>query len=156
MATPEFILDLRVKIGTDLLWLPGVGGAVLDEDNRVLLCQRSDNKQWTLITGILDPGEEPAAGIVREVEEETGVLVVPERIVSVTTHGPVTFPNGDRTTFLSVVFRCRYISGEARVNDDENDDVRWFLLDDLPELSPRHLADLQLALAPEEPAHFTV
>jgi 8-oxo-dGTP pyrophosphatase MutT (NUDIX family) len=154
MAAPDYILKLREKVGHEMLWVPGVRGAVLDESGRVLLCQRADNRQWTLITGMLDPGEEPAAGLVREIFEETGVVAEAERIVNVSTNGPITFPNRDVCTFISVVFRCRFISGEATVNDDESLDVRWFALDALPELPPRHLVDLQLALQPQGPAHF--
>ena len=31
MPTPEFVLELRKKIGHDLLWLNGVTGCVLDD-----------------------------------------------------------------------------------------------------------------------------
>ncbi|MDF9752420.1 8-oxo-dGTP pyrophosphatase MutT (NUDIX family) [Arthrobacter sp. ES3-54] len=63
MATPDFILRLREKIGHEALWLPGVTGVVFDDAGRVLLGQRADNRQWGLITGILEPGEDPAPGL---------------------------------------------------------------------------------------------
>ena len=47
-------------------------GAVIDENGRLLLIQRSDNKRWAMPGGGLDVGETPAAGVVREVLEETG------------------------------------------------------------------------------------
>ncbi len=50
-------------------------------------------------------------------------------MVSVGVVGPVTFPNGDVCDFLDIVFRCRHVSGEARVNDDESLAVGWFALD---------------------------
>lgn len=140
MPTPDFVLALRSKIGHDPLWLPGVGGVVFDGDGRVLLGQRADNRAWTIITGMVDPGEEPAVALRREVEEETGVLVEVEHLLDTGVVGPVTFPNGDVCTFLNLDFRCRAIGGEARVNDDESLDVRWFHLDDLPDLNPRHRA----------------
>ena len=31
MATPDFILKLREKIGHETLWLPGVTGVVFDD-----------------------------------------------------------------------------------------------------------------------------
>ena len=67
MPTPDFVIELRKKIGHDLLWLPGVTGLVIDDAQRVLLVRRADNHRWTLVTGFLDPGEQPAAGIVREI-----------------------------------------------------------------------------------------
>ena len=73
MPTPEFVLSLREKIGHDLLWLPAVTAVVLREDGRVLLARRSDNGNWGLVSGIVEPGEEPAVTAVRECLEETGV-----------------------------------------------------------------------------------
>jgi 8-oxo-dGTP pyrophosphatase MutT (NUDIX family) len=146
MPTPDFILQLREKIGQDLLWLPGATAVVLDDNNRVLLGRRADNGIWTLITGILEPGEQPAVGIVREVFEETGVVAEVEHLAEVFAGGPMEFVNGDQAQFLTLNFRCRYISGEARVNDDESSEVGWFALDDLPELPDYHRARLRAAM----------
>lgn len=154
MPVPEYILGLRKKIGNDLLWLPGVRGVVIDDVGRILLAQRADNRQWALVSGILDPGEQPAPGLVREIFEETGVVAEAERVVSVGAVGPFTYPNGDVCEFLDVVFRCRYISGTARINDDESLAVGWFTLDELPELMPGHLTSIRHALAPAADTHF--
>jgi len=140
VPTPEFVVALRRKIGHDPLWLPGVGGVVFNDDGEVLLGQRADNGRWTIITGMVEPGEEPAVALRREVEEETGVLVEVEALLDTGVVGPITFPNGDVCTFLNLDFRCRSVGGTARVNDDESLDVRWFALTDLPELNPRHRA----------------
>ena len=154
MATPEFILRLREKIGHETLWLPGVRGVVFDDDGRVLLGRRADNGQWGLITGILEPGEEPAPGLLREVLEETGVVAVAERLVSVDAVGPTRYPNGDVCHFLTLVFRCRFVSGEARVNDDESLDVGWFRPGDFPELMPGHLEMIRRAGDPAGEVHY--
>ncbi|NUP45746.1 MAG: NUDIX domain-containing protein [Catenulispora sp.] len=139
MPTPDFILTLRKKIGHDELWLPGVTGLVVDDRQRILTVRRADNGRWTLITGILDPGEQPAHGIQREVEEETGVQVRVERLLSIEAEPPQAFPNGDKAVFLDTAFLCTAIGGEARVNDDESRDVRWFARADLPPLPARHV-----------------
>ncbi|MEV7607016.1 NUDIX domain-containing protein [Paenarthrobacter sp. NPDC089322] len=154
MGAPEFVLKLREKIGHDPLWLPAVRGVVFDDDGRVLLCQRADNGHWTLITGILEPGEHPAPGLVREIFEETAVVAETERILAVGVVGPVTFPNGDECDFLDITFRCRYISGEAKVNDDESIDVGWFKLDELPDMSAGNLEAIRLATGPEGPVAY--
>ncbi|MGF9664309.1 NUDIX domain-containing protein [Arthrobacter crystallopoietes] len=146
MPTPDFILELRKKIGHDLLWLPGTTAVVLDADDRVLLGRRADNGVWTLITGILEPGEQPAVGMVREIFEETSVVAEVEHLAEVYAGEPMEFVNGDRAQFLTLNFRCRYVSGEAKVNDDESSEVGWFRLDDLPPLPPYHQDRLQSAL----------
>ncbi|MFG3158816.1 NUDIX domain-containing protein [Streptomyces sp. NPDC048232] len=134
MATPDFILDLRATAGQQLLWLPGVTAVVFDDEGRVLLGRRSDNGRWSLIGGIPEPGEQPAACAMREVEEETAVRCVVERLVLVQALNPVTYDNGDVCQFMDVTFRCRAVGGEARVNDDESLEVGWFAVDALPEL----------------------
>lgn len=147
MATPEFIVKLREKIGHEPLWLPGITAVVLhDTGTRVLLGKRADTGGWRLVTGILEPGEEPAAGTIREVFEETGVVVAVERLLSVEAIDPNTYPNGDQCSFLDLAFRCRVISGEPRVNDDECTQVDWFALDALPaDLPERQLATIRRA-----------
>ncbi|MGO4245804.1 NUDIX domain-containing protein [Paenarthrobacter sp. RAF54_2] len=156
MGAPEFILKLREKIGNDPLWLPAVRGVVFDDDGRVLLCQRADNHHWTVITGILEPGEHPAPGLVREIFEETAIVAETERIIAVGVVGPVTFPNGDICDFLDITFRCRYVSGDAQVNDDESIDVGWFGLDELPDMSEGNLQAIRLATEPEGPVAYQV
>jgi 8-oxo-dGTP pyrophosphatase MutT (NUDIX family) len=154
MPTPDFILELRKKIGHDLLWLPGITGVVLDADDRVLLVRRADNDRWTVVAGILEPGEQPAVGMLREIYEETGVEAEIERLVSIEAMEPSAYPNGDQVQYLDLCFRCRPIRGEARVNDDESTDVGWFSLDALPDISAREARCIANALRPEPAPWF--
>ncbi|PQZ91041.1 DNA mismatch repair protein MutT [Arthrobacter sp. MYb227] len=153
MATPEFILQLRSKIGTDPLWLPGVK-VVLIHQERVLLVRRADNGRWTVPAGILEPGEEPALAAVREVFEETGVHCSIDRLLGVATTDEAIYPNGDRAQYLDVVMSATYVGGEARVNDDENLEVAWFEINDLPSVPPKHLRAIQWAQEPKNEGHF--
>ncbi|MFF7331311.1 NUDIX hydrolase [Streptomyces sp. NPDC090306] len=134
MATPDFIRTLRASAGRQLLWLPGVTAVVLDDDGRVLLNRRTDTGRWSVIGGLPDPGEQPAACAVREVEEETAVRCVVERLVLAQALEPVTYENGDVCQYMDITFRCRAVGGEARVNDDESLDVAWFAVDALPDI----------------------
>ena len=149
MPTPKFILDLRAKIGHDLLWLTGLTAVVLNDRDEVLLVQRADNGRWSLIGGILEPGEQPAVAVVREVQEETAVVAEVDRLLSVETTPPAAYPNGDRVQFLDLCFRCRPLRGEPRVNDDESLDVRWWPLNDLPDLTDRERVSIENALSPD-------
>ncbi|KRV48706.1 NUDIX hydrolase [Wenjunlia vitaminophila] len=153
MATPDFVRELRTQVGSQLLFLPGVTALVFDDRGRLLLNRRSDTGNWAVLGGIVEPGEQPADAAAREVLEETGVRVAVERLVAVLTSEEVNYPNGDLAQFLSVVFRCRAVSGEARVADDESLEVGWFALDALPKLSERSLAVIACA-AGDGPAWF--
>ena len=83
MSTPEFITNLRAKIGNDPLWLTGITAYVEDAQGRILLGKRADTGQWALVYGIVEPAEEPADTCVREALEETGVDIEPVCLVSV-------------------------------------------------------------------------
>ena len=156
MTTPKFILNLRAKVGHDLLWLSGITGVVLDDDEeRVLLVRRADNGRWSLPAGVLEPGEHPAIALLREVQEETAVEAEIVRLVSVDVLEPGSYPNGDQVQFLDLCFRCRYLSGEAQVNDDESVEVAWYPLNALPEgVSPREHACIVNALKPDNQPVF--
>ena len=130
MPIPDFILEIRALIGHRPLWLPGVT-AVVRRDDELLLVQRSDNGAWTPVTGIPEPGEEPAAAAVREVLEETGVTARVDRLASTWVHGPITHANGDLATYLDLTFSCTWLDGDAHVADDESRDVAWVRRDDL-------------------------
>jgi ADP-ribose pyrophosphatase YjhB (NUDIX family) len=145
VPTPDFILELRRHIGTAPLWLTGVTAVVLRE-NQVLLVRRADNGAWTPVTGIVDPGEEPAVAAAREVLEEADVVATPERLASVFVTEMVVYDNGDRTQYLDLTFRFAYVSGEAHPADGENTEARWFDLDDLPPMSERMASRIQDAL----------
>jgi ADP-ribose pyrophosphatase YjhB (NUDIX family) len=103
----------------------------------------------------MDPGEQPAETAVRECYEETAVHVVAERVISVISQPPNTYPNGDECAYVDIAFRCRAVGGEARVNDDESLAVGWFALDDLPPLSDLARRRIGWALDPAAPTWFS-
>lgn len=153
MPIPDFVLALREKIGHDPLWLSGATAVIIDDD-QILLVRRAEDGEWSPVTGVVDPGEEPADTAVRESMEEAGVTVEAERLCSIGVTDPVTYGNGDRARYIDHTFRCRYISGEARVNDEETTDVRWFRLDEMPEM-PAHFSDrIRAARSESGPAEF--
>ncbi|MCU1412949.1 MAG: ADP-ribose pyrophosphatase [Microbacteriaceae bacterium] len=153
MATPDFVLSLREKIGNAPLWLSGVTAVVL-RDTEVLLVRRSDTGAWTPVTGIIDPGEEPAVAAEREVLEEADVVARAEALVWVQVIPPVVYPNGDRSQYLDIVFRCSYVSGDPFPADGENTEAAWYPLDALPPMSDGMWARIAAAADGGEGARF--
>ncbi|QJU54909.1 NUDIX domain-containing protein [Herbiconiux sp. KACC 21604] len=153
MATPDFVLELREKIGHAPLWLTGVTAVVVRGDE-VLLVRRSDNGAWTPVTGIVDPGEEPAIAAVREVLEEADIHAKAQHLAWVHVIPTIVYPNGDVSQYLDITFRLSYVSGEPFPADGENTDVRWFPLDALPEMSDEMHARIRHALDGVEAARF--
>jgi ADP-ribose pyrophosphatase YjhB (NUDIX family) len=105
--------------------LVGVGAVVVDE-GRVLLVRRGSEPlkgHWTLPGGMLEVGETLAAGVAREVREETGLEVEPVELVEVLDR---IHREGDRVRFHYVIadFLCRVTGGTLRAASDA-DAVRW-------------------------------
>lgn len=144
MATPDFVLELRRFVGTRPLPLSGVT-AVIIRDGDVLLGRRSDNGALTPITGIIDPGEEPATAAVREAEEEAGVRIRVDRLAWVHQIPRVTYENGDRSDYLDLTFRCTWLSGEPYPADGEMTEVGWYPIDDLTDVSVEMRARISAA-----------
>ncbi|WP_206680092.1 NUDIX domain-containing protein [Aeromicrobium phoceense] len=57
-------------------------GILRDRDGRVLLCELTYKREWDLPGGVVEVGESPATGLVRELEEELGITVEVEGLVT--------------------------------------------------------------------------
>ncbi|MCH4208764.1 NUDIX hydrolase [Bifidobacterium sp.] len=136
MPTSPFILDLRKKIGHAPLWLSGVTGYIEDAQGRVLLGQRSDTREWAMIYGVNEPGEEPAVTVAREAKEEAGIDVIVTDLVAVkSSTRMVRYDNGDQAMYMDHLFLCTLDpqgNGVPFVGDEESLAVGWFALDSLP------------------------
>jgi 8-oxo-dGTP pyrophosphatase MutT (NUDIX family) len=154
VAISEYLKNIRGRIGNELLLLPGVCALVFNDAGEILLQRRSDTGRWAVIGGMMDPGEQPVDALVREVFEETGLRVIPERITGVYLTRVITYPDGNRAQYVITAFRCRPLSGTPHVHDDESLEVCYFPLAALPEISDDHRRRIDHAKA-DAPAFFT-
>ena len=140
MAISAHIARLRAAVGHDLLLLPSVSVLPVDPAGRLLLVRHTGHHDgWAVLGGAVEPGESPAETAVRETREEIGVDVRLVRLLGVL-GGPdyeVTYPNGDRTAYVTAVYQAAIIDGSPAVSDDELSDVAWF--------APGELAGLELS-----------
>jgi ADP-ribose pyrophosphatase YjhB (NUDIX family) len=97
-----------------------VAAVVTDDNNRVLVIQRRDNGTWQLPGGVLELDETPEAGARREVREETGVEVEPQRLTGV-------YKNMSLGV-VALVFRARLITGTP-AETEESAAVAWWTPD---------------------------
>lgn len=145
MAIPDFVAELRRHVGNFPLWLIGCTAVVLrpgTPDLQLLIVKRADNGAWTPITGVVDPGEHPMDAAVRETMEEAAITARVVRLAQVGVTGMVSYPNGDRSQYLDLTFRCEYVSGDPYPADGENCLVRWLPITELGSLVPpmsRHM-----------------
>lgn len=159
MPISPFLKQLRDKLGNDLIVLPSVAVAHVDDAGRILLMQFADTKQWGLPGGAVEPHEQPATAAVREMWEETGLHVRPMSIRA-TYGGPETFveyPNGDQVSYLITVFDCTVIGGRLHPRDGEALDLRYFAAADLTsvDIAPWTATLLPHLLDPAAPPFFT-
>lgn len=103
--------------------VPCVGAVVQDGAGRLLLVQRANSPgagTWTLPGGRVEPGEDDAAAVVREVAEETGL-----RVDVVTLVGTVERAAGADSVYVINDYACSLTGGTLAPGDDAAD-AGWF------------------------------
>jgi ADP-ribose pyrophosphatase YjhB (NUDIX family) len=98
-------------------------GAVIVHEGRVVLIKRGKPPlygRWVVPGGTVELGETLEEAIVREVEEETGLVVAPREILTVFDRIE---KDGDRVAyhFVIVDYLCDYVSGRPRAGSDALD-----------------------------------
>jgi 8-oxo-dGTP diphosphatase len=125
-----------------------------DENDRILLTRLSalevDVGAWTLPGGGVEFGEHPDAAVIRELEEETGLLGEIESVAGVFSH---VYPHsraadGADLHFLGILYHVRVVGGSLR---DEiggtTDAARWFGRAELTDIRLVEIARYGVALA---------
>jgi 8-oxo-dGTP diphosphatase len=119
--------------------LVGAAAVIVDEGGRVLLVRHSYGPEnWELPGGASEPGETIVATALREVREETGLSVRPERLTGI-------YYRADNDSH-HFVFACTAGDGAAPFPaSSEISDCRYWPTDDLPrpisEFTVRRLRD---------------
>jgi 8-oxo-dGTP pyrophosphatase MutT (NUDIX family) len=124
-AKENLIVKTRIlegdRIGRNGQIRVGSAAVIFDESRqKILLTQRSDNGQWCLPGGGLDPGESAAENCVREVWEETGLNVIVKRLVGIYTspHFLIEYPDGRQVQIAAFCFECEVTGGELGLSSE--------------------------------------
>ena len=106
--------------------------AVIDAEDRILLMRRSDNGLWNMPGGVLEVGESPADGAVRETLEETGVHCRPIALVGV--YDSNVWDIGKPQQIYKFTFLCQPTGEPNSIpsHAHESLEVGWFKRDELP------------------------
>jgi 8-oxo-dGTP diphosphatase len=111
----------------------GVGAVVID-GTKVLLVRRGQEPlkgEWSLPGGALELGETLQQGVVREVLEETGLIVVPGGIIEILDRITPDEASGRvRYHYVLIDFVC-HVSGGALCSASDAEEVRWVERDQL-------------------------
>ena len=110
-------------------------GAII-KDGKILLVKRKKKPfkgKWALPGGFVEYGEKVEDAVIREVKEETGLATKIKEFI-----GIYSDPNRDpRGHIVTIVFLLEIIDGKLNAKDDA-DDVKFFNLNKLPNLSFDH------------------
>lgn len=107
-----------------------VKGVVIDQDGRVLLTREPDGR-WELLGGGLDHGEEPIAGLKREIAEETGLKVTS---VSKAPKYFLTVPRLEHDTYVANVVYEIELENLDFTPSDECVELRFFNAQEMMEV----------------------
>lgn len=132
-AREGHIARLRRLVGTSLLLVPSVSICIYDEDRRLMLAHHHRTGVWSTPGGAVEPGETVAEACVREAREELGVDVTPDAIVGVFGPDEITYPNGDRTAYVTTAFACT-AKGSPAPDKREIDQLRWVTTEEADQL----------------------
>jgi 8-oxo-dGTP pyrophosphatase MutT (NUDIX family) len=142
----SYLGRVRTSVGdTDTLLFVGARGVILDESNRLLLIQRSDNHRWAIPAGAMELGESMQECAIRETWEETGLR--PTSLTPFAFYTRYTYTNDYGHTYQQILmsFRIHTWEGELQRVTEESVDAAFFPLDALPQQSfivDETLADL--------------
>lgn len=90
----------------------GTNGIVTNAQGEVLLIQRDDTRTFAPPGGSMEAGELPTDNVVREVKEETGLIVLPVRLVG------LYFMDWGGSATLDFCFRCIQRGGELATSTE--------------------------------------
>ena len=124
-------------------------GLVLQE-NRILLCRISDQLprlagQWTLPGGGIEFRERPVDAMVREVREETGLVVADSGLAGVDSN-TVDVRDAEYHA-IRIIYHTSIISGAlANEVDGTTDLCQWWSLDDVKRIKLVDLAEAGIGM----------
>ena len=125
--TYELWLKLRQFVGHDLIMTCGAVVAVTRDDGCILMTKRMDDGRWWFPAGGQMIGENVSRAAVREVREETGITIVPDRLLGILSgkRYQSTHANGDKNQYVSAAIRAHFVSGTLEPDMTEISALKW-------------------------------
>lgn len=116
----NYIQNLRSKIGQDKFIHPAARIIVENEKGQILIIERVDNGKMGLPAGGLEEGETIEECIIREVKEETGLVLLEVKVIGISSNPEresVLYPNGDQIQYFTIEFYSNNWEGAIGVID---------------------------------------
>lgn len=130
----NYIRWIRSKVGHEKIILVFAGGCIFNDNGEILLQRRGDTNKWGFPGGAIELGETPEMAVIREVKEETGLDVEVGDLVGIYTDTDMRYASGDQAHSICIAYKLKVIGDELFCDKEETLELRYFSLDDLPEL----------------------
>ena len=135
----SYVNEIHVLVGSRPIIVPGSAVLIFDQQHRLLLQRRRDNKQWGLIGGSMEIGESLEETAKREALEETGLEIDVLQWFGLFSGKELIYeyPNRDVVANVVAAYTTQQFRGELKADKDEASAVCFFHLKELPtNLSP--------------------
>ncbi len=134
-----YIMNLRETVGHSPLIGVGATTLVFNNKNELLLNLRSDTNTWGIPGGSKELNESLEECAIRELKEETNINVDDLELITVLSGKEYYFkyPNEDELDCVIALYKVSNYAGELKINDGESRELKFFPLDNLPELESR-------------------
>lgn len=134
-----YIMNLRKYVGHEPLIGVGATTLVFNDKNELLLNLRTDTNTWGIPGGSMELNETIEETAIRELKEETGISADKLELVSVLSGKDYYFeyPNWDKMCTVIILFKVLNYTGNIKVSDNESKQLKFFALNDLPNMESR-------------------
>lgn len=131
-----YIMNLRKYVGHEPLIGVGATTLVFNDKNELLLNLRTDTNTWGIPGGSMELNETIEETAIRELKEEAGISADKLELVSVLSGKDYYFeyPNGDKMCTVIILFKVLNYTGNIKVSDNESKQLKFFALNDLPNM----------------------
>lgn len=132
----SYIESLRKLVGNKEILSVACGAIIENEHNEILLQLRSDTKDYGVPGGNLELGESLIEALIREVKEETGILISADeaKLFGVYSGNDMltTYPNGDEVQYVCLIFYVKMDSPDNLAACEESGKIAFYSRKTMP------------------------
>jgi 8-oxo-dGTP pyrophosphatase MutT (NUDIX family) len=130
----NYIRDMRQYVGHKTIIMPCACVLIINQKGEVLVQHRADDHNWGYIGGAIEVDEAVEEAAKREMKEETGLTPLSLKFFKIYSGKKYhyVYPNLDEVSPIDTVFICDKYEGTLSLQAEEETEIRFFSLDQLP------------------------
>ncbi|WP_179865459.1 NUDIX domain-containing protein [Bacillus sp. AFS017336] len=130
----SYIGKLRNLVGNQKLIVPSIRAIIEDHSGNILFIERRGEGKWSMPAGSIELNESIFECLVREVKEETGLVVISAKVIAVYSDPKYGQKNkfGNEYQLFEFLFLVDEWNGLLIKRTEETSDAKFFNLDEIP------------------------